>query len=230
MLDDLRNQVLEANLLLPKYNLITFTWGNASGIDPETRLVVIKPSGVSYDRLTAQDLVVMDLDGRIVEGTLNPSSDAVTHLELYKHSPAIGGIVHTHSMWATAWAQAGRAIPALGTTHADTFYGPVPCTRTMTDDEILGHYEYETGKVITETLTNEDDLAVPAVLVHSHGPFCWGSTALQAAHHAVILEEVAKIAYHTLAINPNSPPVEEQLLRRHYLRKHGVNAYYGQKP
>jgi L-ribulose-5-phosphate 4-epimerase len=229
MLEELRQQVLEANLDLPKYRLVTFTWGNVSGIDREQGLVVIKPSGVPYEDLKAEDLVVVDLQGNLVEGKLKPSSDTPTHLALYRAFPSIGGIVHTHSSWATSWAQAGRAIPALGTTHADYFYGEVPCTRLMTEAEIQGAYELETGHVIIETFRELDPAMVPSVLVNCHAPFSWGKDAHNAVHNAVVLEEVAKIAYRTYNLNPSIQPMDQTLLDRHFLRKHGANAYYGQK-
>ena len=228
MLEELKKQVLEANLLLPKYNLVTFTWGNVSGIDRESGLVVIKPSGVSYDGMTVEDMVVVDLDGKVVEGRWKPSSDTPTHVELYKAFPNIGGVVHTHSRWATTFAQAGRAIPHLGTTHADYFYGPIPCTRRMTEEEISGEYEKETGKVIIEAFEgiNADD--VPGVVVHSHGPFAWGTDAKNAVHNAVVMEEVAFMDWHAMILEPGLPDMQGCLLDKHYLRKHGKNAYYGQ--
>ncbi|MBE1445504.1 L-ribulose-5-phosphate 4-epimerase [Paenibacillus sp. OAS669] len=229
MLLQLKQAVWEANLDLPKYGLVTFTWGNVSGIDREQGLVVIKPSGVPYEELKPEDLIVVDLEGNIVEGKLRPSSDTPTHLVLYKAFPQIGGIVHTHSPWATSWAQAGKGIPALGTTHADYFYGEVPCTRAMTEAEIQGAYELETGNVIVETFRGRDPLQVPGVLVHSHAPFNWGKDPHQAVHNAVVLEEVAKIGYHTIALNTHVPSMDQTLLDRHFLRKHGANAYYGQK-
>ncbi|MGO4499246.1 L-ribulose-5-phosphate 4-epimerase [Paenibacillus sp. 2RAB27] len=229
MLEELRQQVLEANLDLPKYGLVTFTWGNVSGIDREQGLVVIKPSGVPYEDLKAEDLVVVDLQGNPVEGKMKPSSDTPTHLALYRAFPSIGGIVHTHSPWATSWAQAGRAIPALGTTHADYFYGEVPCTRLMTETEIQGAYELETGHVIIETFRELDPAMVPSVLVNCHAPFSWGKDAHNAVHNAVVLEEVAKIAYRTYNLNPSIQSMDQTLLDRHFLRKHGANAYYGQK-
>ncbi|ARA99610.1 L-ribulose-5-phosphate 4-epimerase [Geobacillus thermodenitrificans] len=228
MLEELKRAVFEANLQLPQYRLVTFTWGNVSGIDRERGLVVIKPSGLAYDRLTAEDMVVVNLDGEVVEGEWKPSSDTPTHLWLYKQFPGIGGIVHTHSTWATVWAQAGKGIPPLGTTHADYFYGEIPCTRPMTNEEIQGEYELETGKVITETFHFLDPLQVPGVLVHGHGPFAWGKDPANAVHNAVVLEEVAKMAARTYMLNPNAQPISQSLLDRHYLRKHGVNAYYGQ--
>ncbi|KGE18194.1 L-ribulose-5-phosphate 4-epimerase [Paenibacillus wynnii] len=228
MLEQLKQEVLEANLDLPRYNLVTFTWGNVSGIDREKGLVVIKPSGVEYDKLTRDDMVVLDLDGNVVEGSYRPSSDTATHLVLYKAFPNIGGIVHTHSPWATGWAQAGRGIPALGTTHADYYYGEVPCTRAMTEAEIKGAYELETGNVIVETFANLDPDRIPGVLVHCHAPFNWGKDAHTAVHNAVVLEEVAKMATQSYQLNPELQPMSQHLLDRHFLRKHGVNAYYGQ--
>ena len=227
MLEQLKAEVCKANLDLVKYNLVVFTWGNVSAIDPETKLVVIKPSGVSYDTMTADDMVVVDLDGEIIEGKLNPSSDTPTHLELYKAHPEIGGVVHTHSRWATVFAQAGMDIPALGTTHGDDFYGAIPCTRKMTPAEIAGEYEKETGTVILETI-GENAADIPAVLVHSHGPFAWGKTAADAVHSAVVLEEVAFMAWHTMMLNPTHGVMQQELLDKHFLRKHGKNAYYGQ--
>jgi len=231
MLDKLKEEVLLANLALPKHQLVTFTWGNVSGIDREQNLVVIKPSGVPYDELKKEHLVVLDLEGNIVEGDLRPSSDTPTHLALYRQWKEIGGIVHTHSPWATSWAQAGRNIPALGTTHADYFYGDIPCTRKLTELEINRAYELETGNVIIETLTQKgiDPVAIPGVLVTGHAPFCWGKNADQAVHNAVVLEEVAKMALHTIQLNPEVEYIDQYLLDKHYLRKHGANAYYGQK-
>ncbi len=228
MLEALKEQVWKANLLLPKYGLITFTWGNVSGIDREAGLFVIKPSGVEYDGMTAEDMVVVDLNGKVVEGKWKPSSDTPTHLELYKAFPECGGIVHTHSRWATTFAQAGREIPAMGTTHADYFYGPIPCTRPMTDEEIRGEYEKETGRVIIETFSGRDPSAVPGVLVFSHGPFAWGTDPMNAVHNAVVMEEVAFMDWHAMVLNDAFGPMQQALLDRHYLRKHGRNAYYGQ--
>ncbi|BDG43659.1 L-ribulose-5-phosphate 4-epimerase [Saccharococcus caldoxylosilyticus] len=228
MLEELKQVVLEANLQLPKYQLVTFTWGNVSGIDREKGLVVIKPSGVEYGKLTRDDMVVVDLEGNVVEGYLKPSSDTPTHLLLYKEFPQIGGVVHTHSPWATVWAQAGKGIPALGTTHADYFYGEIPCTRKMTDAEIQGAYEEETGKVIVETFRLLDPMQMPGVLVYGHGPFAWGKNPYDAVHNAVVLEEVAKLAARTYYLNPSVEPIDQSLLDRHYFRKHGANAYYGQ--
>lgn len=228
MLEALKKQVLEANLLLPRYGLVTFTWGNVSGRDPETGLVVIKPSGVSYDGMTAEDMVVVDLEGRVVEGKWKPSSDTPTHVELYRAFPRLGGVVHTHSRWATTFAQAGREIPALGTTQGDYFYGAVPCTRPMTGEEIRGAYEKETGKVIVETFAGRDPMQIPGVLVFSHGPFTWGKDAMEAVHNAVVLEEVAFMDWHAMMLEPSLGPMQQALLDKHYLRKHGANAYYGQ--
>jgi len=229
MLEQLKEQVFQANLLLPKHGLIVFTWGNVSGIDREQGFVVIKPSGVSYDVMKADDMVVLELGtGKVVEGSLKPSSDTPTHLELYKAFPNIGGIVHTHSRWATSFAQAGRGIMALGTTHGDYFYGEIPCTRKMTKAEIEGEYEKETGTVIIETFQGKGPDAIPAVLVHSHGPFTWGTDAMDAVHNAVVLEEVAFMNFQTLMLEPGVPSMQQELLDKHYLRKHGANAYYGQ--
>lgn len=230
MLEQLKKEVLEANLQLPKHGLVTFTWGNVSGIDREQGLVVIKPSGVPYEDLKIDDLVVLDLEGNVVEGALNPSSDTATHLVLYRAFPNVGGIVHTHSPWATSWAQAGRSIPALGTTHADYYYGEIPCTRGLTKEEINRSYELETGNVIIETFETGgiEPLSMPGVLVTGHAPFCWGKDANQAVHNAVVLEEVAKMALHTFQLNPHIEPIDQFLLDKHYLRKHGANAYYGQ--
>ncbi|MGO4792038.1 L-ribulose-5-phosphate 4-epimerase [Paenibacillus sp. 2KB_20] len=229
MLEDLKQQVLEANLELPMHGLVTFTWGNVSGIDRERGLFVIKPSGVPYEDLRADDMVVLDLKGNVVEGDLRPSSDTPTHLVLYQNFKEIGGIVHTHSPWGTSWAQAGRALPAYGTTHADYFYGEIPVTRPMTREEIEGAYELETGNVIVERFADLDPNMVPGVLVHSHAPFVWGKDAHNAVHNAVVLEECAKIAARMQQINPETEPMDQTLLDRHFLRKHGVNAYYGQK-
>ena len=229
MLEQLKEQVLKANLALVKHNLIMFTWGNVSGIDRKTSLVVIKPSGISYEDMTADDMVVVDLSGNVVEGKWKPSSDTPTHLVLYQAFPNVGGIVHTHSHWATAWAQAGRGIPAYGTTHGDYFYGEIPCTRKMTPEEICGAYETETGNVIVEAFSNKSPDEIPGVLVCSHGPFAWGTDPDNAVHNAVVLEELAFMAYHTEAINPKADVMQQELLDKHYLRKHGKNAYYGQK-
>lgn len=230
MLEKLKQEVFEANLLLPKYKLVTFTWGNVSGVDCEKGLMVIKPSGVEYDTMKCEDMVVVDLKtGKKVEGDLNPSSDTDTHVALYNAFPNIKGIVHTHSRWATVFAQSGRGIPALGTTHGDYFYGEIPCTRKMTPEEIAGKYELETGNVIIETFDGKNPDDIPSVLVHSHGPFCWGTDPMNAVHNAVVLEELAFMAWHCLSMNPSLPPMQQELLDKHYLRKHGANAYYGQK-
>ncbi|WP_462409323.1 L-ribulose-5-phosphate 4-epimerase [Neobacillus sp. Marseille-QA0830] len=231
MLEQLKKEVWEANLQLPKHGLVTFTWGNVSGIDREKGLVVIKPSGVPYEELKMEDLVVVNLNGEMVEGLLRPSSDTPTHLALYRAFPQIGGIVHTHSPWATSWAQAHRPIPALGTTHADYFYGEIPCTRPLAKEEIERGYELETGHAIIETFENEglDPVAMPGILLAGHAPFSWGKDATQAVHNAVVLEEVAKMAFNTFLLNPQIKPIDQFLLDKHYLRKHGANAYYGQK-
>lgn len=228
MLEELKEQVLQANLQLPKHDLVTFTWGNVSGLDRESGLVVIKPSGVSYDSMTAADMVVVDLDGKVVEGKWKPSSDTPTHVALYRAFPAMGGIVHTHSRWATTFAQAGRGIPAMGTTQGDYFYGEIPCTRPMTEEEIQGEYEKETGNVIIETFQGVDPMTIPAVLVYSHGPFTWGKDPVEAVHNAVVLEEVAFMDWHAMVLNPAQGPMQQALLNKHYLRKHGPGAYYGQ--
>ncbi|MGX9522992.1 L-ribulose-5-phosphate 4-epimerase [Vibrio mediterranei] len=224
----LRHQVWQANLDLERHNLVTFTWGNVSGIDRESGLVVIKPSGVEYNDLCEENMVVVDLQGQIVEGDLNPSSDTATHLELYRQYPEIGGIVHTHSPQATAWAQAGKAIPALGTTHADYFYGPIACARALSDEEIATDYELNTGKVIVETIGNSDVMVSPGILVKEHAPFTWGKDPHQAVHNAVVVEVVAGMALQTLQINAKVSAINPALLDKHYLRKHGANAYYGQ--
>ncbi len=229
MLEQLKQQVFEANLELPKRNLVTYTWGNVSGIDRATNRVVIKPSGVDYETMTASDMVVVDLDGKVIEGKWKPSSDTPTHVELYRAFPEAGGIVHTHSRWATIFAEAGRAVPAMGTTHADYFYGAVPCTRPMTDAEIQGEYEKETGKMIIEAFDGIDPMTIPGVLVYSHGPFTWGKDAAEAVHNAVVLEEIAFMDWHAMALNPKQDTMQKALLDKHYLRKHGKNAYYGQK-
>lgn len=229
MLEELKRKVLEANTDLVKYGLVIFTWGNASAIDREKGLVVIKPSGVSYENMTADDMVVVDLEGNVVEGKWKPSSDTPTHLVLYKNFKNIGGVVHTHSKWATSFAQAGKGIKAFGTTHGDYFYGEIPCTRKMRENEINGEYEKETGNVIVETFKGKDPDEIPAVLVNSHGPFTWGKDASEAVHNAAVLEEVGFMAFHTEAINKKAKPMQKVLLNKHYLRKHGKNAYYGQK-
>ncbi|EOL9039527.1 L-ribulose-5-phosphate 4-epimerase [Cronobacter sakazakii] len=231
MLEELKRQVLEANLALPKHNLVTLTWGNVSAVDRERGLFVIKPSGVDYSVMSAEDMVVVSIEtGEVVEGTKKPSSDTPTHRLLYQQFPTIGGIVHTHSRHATIWAQAGLPIPATGTTHADYFYGEIPCTRKMTDDEINGAYEWETGVVIAETFRQRDiDPAhMPGVLVHSHGPFAWGKDAVDAVHNAIVLEEIAYMGIFCRQLAPELPPMQQTLLDKHYLRKHGAKAYYGQ--
>ncbi len=230
MLEELKKRVYEANVLLPKYGLVTFTWGNVSEIDRQSGLFAIKPSGVDYDRLTPDDMVIMDLDGNKVEGKYKPSSDTPTHLELYKAFADIGGIVHTHSSYATSWAQAGRSIPCYGTTHADYIYGEVPCVRCLTKEEIDSAYETNTGLLIIDEFkrTNRDVKAVPCVLCKNHGPFAWGKDAHEAVHNAVVLEEVAKMAYRAETINPEIKPAPQELQDKHYFRKHGANAYYGQ--
>lgn len=230
MLEALKHEVWQANMNLPKFGLVTFTWGNASGINRASNLVVIKPSGVSYEGMKADDMVVCDLSGKVIEGRYKPSSDLATHLELYRNFPECGGIVHTHARHSTSWAQAHRSIPPLGTTHADYFYGPVPCTRPMSSEEICGEYERETGKVIVETFRDRgiDPRQIPAVLVASHGPFTWGKDPDEAVHNSVVLEELAFMAASALALDPKRPPMQQELLDKHYLRKHGKNAYYGQ--
>ena len=231
MLAELKERVWRTNLALPQHGLVKFTWGNVSAIDRERGLVVIKPSGVDYEVLTPDDMVVTDLTGTVVEGTLNPSSDLRTHLALYRAFDSVGGVVHTHSNEAVAWAQAGRDIPFYGTTHADYFYGPIPCARSLTPDEINGDYEAETGTVIIETFheRNLDPVAVPGIVVRNHGPFTWGKTPEEAVYHSVVLEEVALMAKNTELLNPKVNPAPQVLLDKHYLRKHGANAYYGQK-
>ena len=229
MLEQLKEKVWRANLELSKYGLVTFTWGNVSGIDRKEDLIVIKPSGVPYEDLKLEHMVVIDLTGNIVEGDMVPSSDTPTHITLYKAFKEAGGIVHTHSPWATAYAQAGKAIVSFGTTHADYFYGTIPCTRKMSTIEIEGKYEEETGNVIVETFQNTDPKYMPAVLVNRHGPFCWGKDAQDAVHNSVVLEEVAKMAYTTEVLTPGIEAMDKELLDKHFWRKHGINAYYGQK-
>ena len=235
MLEELKKQVCEANLLLPKHGLVTFTWGNVSGIDRRQGLVVIKPSGVEYNDMKPEDMVVVDLDGKVVEGRYKPSSDTDTHLVLYRAWPALGGIVHTHSRWATSFAQAGRGIPAMGTTQGDYFYGEIPCPRLMTPAEIgapedQNSYERETGSVIVKTFTqrNINPATVPGVLVNSHGPLAWGTDPFNAVHNAAVMEEVAFMDFHALALEPGRGAMQQELLDKHYLRKHGAHAYYGQ--
>ena len=229
MLEELKKAVYEANMLLPKYGLVTFTWGNVSQIDRETGYFAIKPSGVDYDKLTPDDMVIMDLEGNKIEGRYNPSSDTPTHLELYKAFPNIGGVVHTHSPWATSWAQAGRGIPCYGTTHAEYMYGEIPGVRCLTREEIEGAYEKNTGLLIADYFKDKDYEAVPAVLCKNHGPFTWGKDGHEAVHNAVVLEEVAKMAARCEMINPQVKPAPQELQDKHYYRKHGANAYYGQK-
>jgi L-ribulose-5-phosphate 4-epimerase len=224
----LRHQVWQANMALQEHNLVTFTWGNVSGIDRESGLVVIKPSGVAYEDLSADNMVVVDLDGKVIEGEMNPSSDTATHVALYREYPQIGGVVHTHSPNATSWAQAGCAIPALGTTHADYFYGSIPCTRALTDKEIATDYEANTGAVIIETIGEDNPMEKPGIIVKEHGPFSWGSDPDNAVHNAVVMEVVGGMALQTLQINPQVSFINQALLDKHYLRKHGANAYYGQ--
>ena len=229
MLEELKKAVYEANMLLPKHNLVTFTWGNVSQIDRETGYFAIKPSGVDYEKLTPDDMVIMDLEGNKIEGRYNPSSDTPTHLELYRAFPKIGGVVHSHSPWATSWAQAGRGIPCYGTTHADYMYGEIPCVRCLTKEEIDTAYEKNTGLLIVDYFKDKDYEAVPAVLCKNHGPFTWGKDGHEAVHNAVVLEEVAKMAARCEMINPQVKPAPQELQDKHYYRKHGANAYYGQK-
>lgn len=228
MLEALKEQVYKANMELPRKGLITYTWGNVSQIDRQTGYVIIKPSGVDYDLLKSEDMVIIDLDGNTIEGEYKPSSDAATHLELYKAFPEIGGIVHTHSPWATSWAQAGRSIPCYGTTHADYFYGSIPCARSLTKDEIEKDYEKNTGAVIIETFKEVNPRFVPGVLCRNHGPFTWGKDAMEAVHNAVVLEEVAKMAFQTEQINKDVKCAPDSIKEKHFMRKHGKNAYYGQ--
>lgn len=230
MLKDIKQRVYEANMLLPKFGLVTFTWGNVSEIDREKGLVVIKPSGVPYETMKPEDMVVLDLDGNRVEGSMKPSSDAPTHIYLYKKFPKIGGVVHTHSSFATSWAQAGRDVPCYGTTHADYFYGNIPCARSLTTEEIEGEYELNTGVIIGEEFDKRgiDYEAVPGVLCTNHGPFTWGKDGHEAVHNAVVLEEVAKMAFRTEIINKDVKPAPQNIQDKHYFRKHGANAYYGQ--
>jgi L-ribulose-5-phosphate 4-epimerase len=227
MLEELKQKVWEANLELYRVGLVIFTWGNVSGIDRKLELVVIKPSGVSYNTMKPEDMVIVDLDGKIVDSKLKPSSDTPTHLVLYKGFRQIEGVVHTHSEWATSWAQSGRSIPVYGTTHADNFFGEIPCTRKMTEPEVRGKYEKVTGNLIVETFKNLDPMSVPAVLVNGHGPFAWGTSPIDAVHNAVILEAVAKMAFRNEMLG-NRQPIDKTLLNKHFLRKHGKDAYYGQ--
>lgn len=228
MLEDLKKKVYEANMELQRKGLVIYTWGNVSGIDREKGLIVIKPSGVDYDTMKAEDMVVLDLEGNVVEGKYKPSTDTPTHLVMYNTYPNIGGVVHTHSEWATTFAQAGLSIPAFGTTHADYFYGDVPCTRDLSDEEINGEYEKETGNVIVETIGDKNPLEIPAIVVKNHGPFTWGKDPDNAVYNAVVLDKVAEMAYKTMTLNKSVKSVNQTLLDKHYLRKHGVNAYYGQ--
>lgn len=228
-LTQLRKDVYEANMALKEHKLITFTWGNVSGIDREHGLVVIKPSGVAYEELSPENMVVVNMDGEVVEGEMNPSSDTATHLQLYRTYKDMAGIVHTHSPFATSWAQAGRSIPALGTTHADYFYGEIPCTRALTNEELQGQYELNTGLVIEEAIGLKDPMATPGIIVKEHAPFTWGTSPKSAVHNAVVLEEVAKMALNTMMLNLSVTSIPQELLDKHYLRKHGKNAYYGQK-
>ena len=227
MLELLKEKVLEANLDLVRHNLVVFTWGNASERDRETGYIVIKPSGIPYDQMKAEHMVVLDANGKSVEGELKPSSDAPTHVELYRQFKEIGGVAHTHSEWATSWAQAGKNIPAYGTTHADYFYGEIPCARALTREEVETDYEVNTGRVIVEIFESLDYMSLPGVLVHGHAPFTWGKDGKDAVHHAVVIEEVAKMAFRTEVLG-NRIPIEQFLLDKHYLRKHGKDAYYGQ--
>jgi L-ribulose-5-phosphate 4-epimerase len=227
MLEDLKQKVWEANLELYRFGLVIFTWGNVSGIDRSQGLVVIKPSGVSYEKMKPEDMVIVDLDGKIIDSKLKPSSDTPTHLVLYKGFKQVEGVVHTHSEWATSWAQSGRSIPVYGTTHADNFFGEIPCTRKMTEPEVRGKYEKVTGNLIVETFKNLDPMSIPAVLVHGHGPFAWGKSPLDSVYNAVILEAVAKMAFRNEMLG-NRQPIDKTLLNKHFLRKHGKDAYYGQ--
>lgn len=228
MLENLKQEVYDTNMQLQEKGLIIYTWGNVSGIDKERSLMVIKPSGVDYETMKPEDMVVVDLDGNVVEGHYKPSSDTATHIELYKQYPEIGGVVHTHSTWAVTFAQAGLSIPAFGTTHADYFYGDIPCTRELGKEEIDDNYELNTGRVIIETIADKDPMEVPAIVVKNHGPFAWGKTPADSVYNAVVLEKVSEMAYKTMTLNPKAPKVSQYLLDKHYHRKHGSNAYYGQ--
>ncbi|EPK5051859.1 L-ribulose-5-phosphate 4-epimerase [Klebsiella pneumoniae] len=228
-MQQLKQQVFEANMDLPRYGLVTFTWGNVSAIDRQRGLVVIKPSGIAYESMTVDDMSVVDLQGHVVEGRWRPSSDTATHLALYRRYPDLGGVVHTHSTHATAWAQAGLAIPALGTTHADYFFGDIPCTRALSAQEVDEAYELNTGQVIIETLGEANPLHTPGIIVYQHGPFAWGKDAHEAVHNAVVMEEVARMAWIAHGINPQLQPIDSWLMNKHFQRKHGPNAYYGQK-
>ncbi|ELZ3334266.1 L-ribulose-5-phosphate 4-epimerase [Klebsiella pneumoniae] len=228
-MQQLKQQVFEANMDLPRYGLVTFTWSNVSAIDRQRGLVVIKPSGIAYESMTVDDMSVVDLQGHVVEGRWRPSSDTATHLALYRRYPDLGGVVHTHSTHATAWAQAGLAIPALGTTHADYFFGDIPCTRALSAQEVDEAYELNTGQVIIETLGEANPLHTPGIVVYQHGPFAWGKDAHEAVHNAVVMEEVARMAWIARGINPQLQPIDSWLMNKHFQRKHGPNAYYGQK-
>lgn len=228
MLEQLKQEVYEANMELWEKGMVIYTWGNVSGIDREKNLVIIKPSGVDYDSMKPEDMVVVDFNGNVAEGNYKPSSDTATHLILYQTYPEIGGVVHTHSTWAVTFAQAGLSIPAFGTTHADYFYGDIPCTRDLTKEEIESSYELNTGKVIAETIKEHDPMAIPGIVVKNHGPFAWGKTPKGAVYNAVVLDKVAEMAYHTMTLNPRAMRVPQYLLDKHYFRKHGANAYYGQ--
>ncbi|MRT13041.1 L-ribulose-5-phosphate 4-epimerase [Enterobacteriaceae bacterium RIT711] len=227
-MQQLKQQVFAANMALPRHGLVTFTWGNVSGIDRERQCIAIKPSGVAYEQMSADDMVIVDMNGMVIEGKYRPSSDTATHLALYKQYPELGGVVHTHSTHATAWAQAGLSIPALGTTHADYFFGDIRCTRALTIDEVQGEYELNTGKVIIEILGSHHPLHTPGVVVYQHGPFAWGKTAEDAVHNAVVMEEVARMAWIARGINPQLAPIDAYLMNKHFQRKHGPGAYYGQ--
>lgn len=228
-MQQLKQQVFEANMALPRHGLVTFTWGNVSAIDRERQCIVIKPSGVAYEQMSADDMVVVDMNGAVIEGKYRPSSDTATHLALYKQYPELGGVVHTHSTHATAWAQAGLSIPALGTTHADYFFGDIPCTRALTAQEVQGEYELNTGKVIIETLGEGNPLHTPGIVVYQHGPFAWGKDVDDAVHNAVVMEEVARMAWIARVINPALKPIDSYLMNKHFQRKHGAHAYYGQR-
>lgn len=228
-MQQLKQQVFEANMALPRHGLVTFTWGNVSGIDRERQYIAIKPSGVAYEQMSADDMVIVDLNGTVIEGKYRPSSDTATHLALYKKYAELGGVVHTHSTHATAWAQAGLSIPALGTTHADYFLGDIPCSRPLTCDEVQGEYELNTGNVIIETLGSGNPLHTPGVVVYQHGPFAWGKNVEDAVHNAVVMEEVARMAWIAQGINPQLKPIDSYLMDKHFQRKHGANAYYGQR-
>ncbi|GDX07419.1 L-ribulose-5-phosphate 4-epimerase [Buttiauxella sp. A111] len=228
-MQQLKQQVFEANMALPRHGLVTFTWGNVSAIDRERQCIVIKPSGVAYEQMSADDMVVVDMNGVVIEGKYRPSSDTATHLALYKQYPELGGVVHTHSTHATAWAQAGLSIPALGTTHADYFFGDIPCTRALTAQEVQGEYELNTGKVIIETLGEGNPLHTPGIVVYQHGPFAWGKDVDDAVHNAVVMEEVARMAWIARGINPALKPIDSYLMNKHFQRKHGAHAYYGQR-